>query len=208
MGYEHDLEYFVCSLMQIGGYLNPNTFVKPENVNAKGFVNVSNLDGNRINMYDNEEFINASWSMDRGFSVIRVEVVINPCEYNKPGIRQVHKIDRVYKRTIYINIYEEHRVSGVMIPLYGISIKFDEWGFLKCIRVINSSYEHETLLSYIRELQELGTSSTKMIAHEIYCVISMWTREKSRRITKYEKIGPVTTIKYRRLHDVYTRKQM
>lgn len=201
MGYEHDLEQFVCSLMQIGGYLNSNILVNPENANAKGFVNVSKLDGNRINMDDNEEFINASWYMDHEFSRIRVDLVINPCEYNKPGIRQVHKIDRVYKRTIYINIYEEHRVSGVTIPLYGISIKFDEWGFLKCIRVINSSYNNETLLSYIRELQKSAVSSTKLIAHEIYCVIDMWTRQKSRRITKYEKIGPVTTIKYRRLYD-------
>ena len=202
MGYEHDLEQLVCSLLQIGGYLNPNTFVNPENVNAKGFVNVSNLNGDRIKMYDNEEFINASWSMDHGFSVIWVDVVVNPCEYNKPGIRQVHKIDRVYKRTIYINIYEEHRISGVTIPLYGISIKFDEWGFIKWIRVINSSFNNETLLSYIRELQKTAVSSTKMIAHEIYCVIDMWTREKARRITKYEKIGPITTIKYRRLYDV------
>lgn len=206
MGYEHDLEQFVCSLLQIGGYLNGDildTFgVDSKYANAKGFVNVSNLHGDRINVYDNEEFINASWYMDHEFSRIRVDLVINPCEYNKPGIRQVHKIDRVYKRTIYINIYEEHRVSGVTIPLYGISIKFDEWGFLKCIRVINSSYNNETLLSYIRELQKSAVSSTKLIAHEIYCVIDMWTRQKSRRITKYEKIGPVTTIKYRRLYNV------
>ena len=206
MGYEHDLERFVCSLLQIGGFLDGDilgTFgVDSKYANAKGFVKISNLHGNRINVYDNEEFINASWYMDHEFSRIRVDLVINPCEYNKPGIRQVHKIDRVYKRTIYINIYEEHRVSGVTIPLYGISIKFDEWGFLKCIRVINSSFNNETLLSYIRELQESAVSSTKLIAHEIYCVIDMWTREKSRRITKYEKIGPVTTIKYRRLYDV------
>lgn len=198
MGYEHDLEYFVCSLIQIGGYLNGE--VNPEYTNAKGVVKVSNLHG--INTYDNEEFINASWYMDHEFSRIWVDLVINPCEHNKPGIRRVHKIDRVYKRTIYINIFEEHRVSGATIPLYGISIKFDEWGFLKCIRVINSSYEHETLLSYIQKLQKSAVSSTKLIAHEMYCVIDMWTRQKSRRITKYEKIGSVTTIKYRRLYDV------
>lgn len=201
-GYEHDLERFVCSLIQIGGYLDGDllsTFgVDSKYANAKGVVKVSNLHGNRIKTYDNEEFINASWYMDHEFSRIRVDLVINPCEHNKPGIRQVHKIDRVYKRTIYINILEEHRVSGVTIPLYGISIKFDEWGFLKSIRVINSSYEQETLSSYIRELQHSATSSTKLIAHEMYCVIEMWIREKARRITKYEKIGPVTTIKYRR----------
>lgn len=200
---EHDLEQFVCNLLQIGGYLDGDTLstfgINPECANAKGFVNVDTLDGDRINMYDNEEFINASWHMDCEFSRIWIDVVINPCEYNKPGIRQVHKIDRIYKRTIYINIYEGHLVSGVTIPLYGISIKFDEWGFLKCIRVVNSSYETETLLSYIRELQKSAVSSTKLIAHEIYCVIDMWTRQKSRRITKYEKIGPITTIKYKRL---------
>ena len=63
MGYEHDLEYFVCCLMQIGGYLNGDilgTFgVDSECANAKGVVKISNLHGNRINMYDNEEFINA-----------------------------------------------------------------------------------------------------------------------------------------------------
>lgn len=202
MGYEHDLEQFVCNLMQIGAFLNPDILAKPENANAKGFVDIANIDDYHLKTYDNEEFINASWYMDYEFSRIRVDLVINPCEHNKPGIRQVHKIDRIYKRTVYINIYEEHRVSGVVLPLYGISIKFDEWGFVKCIRVVNSSYSSETLLSYIRELQENAVSSTKLIAHEIYCIIDMWTNQKSRRITKYEKIGPETTIKYRRLYNV------
>lgn len=196
--YRHDLEWFTCCLMTIGSYLNPNALINPEYANAKGVVDIGNLNTHEINICNVKEFINASWYMDFQLIRIRFEVVINPYEYNKTDIRRVHEIDRVYKNTMYINIYGEHQISGVFMPIYGIAIKFDEFGYMRWIRVINSKHWDESFTSYINRLCKDARSSTKMIAHEIYRIIHMWTIQQSKRITKFDKIGRVTTIKYRK----------